>query len=54
VEALLRDELQRILLVQTSGRSLASGWAFCLAILAQKVDPYLAPLYDALHEDAWL
>ena len=49
VEALLRDEVQRILLVRPAVEA-GERLGFLPGDLAQKVDPYLRPLYDALHE----
>ena len=49
VEALLRDEVERILLVRPAVEA-GERLGFLPADLAQKVDPYLRPLYDALHE----
>ena len=49
VEALLRDEVERILLVRPAVEA-GERPGFLPGDLAQKVDPYLRPLYDALHE----
>ena len=49
VEALLRDEVERILLVRPAVEA-GERLGFLPCDLAQKVDPYLRPLYDALHE----
>ena len=49
VEALMRDEVQRILLVRPAVEA-GERLGFLPGDLAQKVDPYLRPLYDALHE----
>ena len=49
VEALLRDEVERILLVRPAVEA-GERLGFLPGDLAQKVDPYLRPLYDALHE----
>jgi phosphate starvation-inducible PhoH-like protein len=49
VEALLRDEVERILLVRPAVEA-GELLGFLPGDLAQKVDPYLRPLYDALHE----
>ena len=49
MEALLRDEVERILLVRPAVEA-GERLGFLPGDLAQKVDPYLRPLYDALHE----
>jgi phosphate starvation-inducible PhoH-like protein len=49
VESLLRDEVERILLVRPAVEA-GERLGFLPGDLAQKVDPYLRPLYDALHE----
>lgn len=49
VEALLRDEVKRILLVRPAVEA-GEKLGFLPGDLAQKIDPYLRPLYDALHE----
>ena len=49
VEALLRDEVERILLVRPAVEA-GERLGFLPGDLAQKVDPYLRPLYDALFE----
>ena len=49
VEALLRDEVERILLVRPAVEA-GERLGFLPGDLAQKVDPYLRPLYDALYE----
>lgn len=49
VEAFLRDEVERILLVRPAVEA-GERLGFLPGDLAQKVDPYLRPLYDALHE----
>ena len=49
VEALLRNEVERILLVRPAVEA-GERLGFLPGDLAQKVDPYLRPLYDALHE----
>ena len=49
VEALLRDEVERILLVRPAVEA-GERLGFLPGDLAQKVAPYLRPLYDALHE----
>lgn len=49
VEALLRDEVERILLVRPAVEA-GEKLGFLPGDLSQKVDPYLRPLYDALYE----
>lgn len=49
VEALLRDEVERIVLVRPAVEA-GERLGFLPGDLAQKVDPYLRPLYDALYE----
>ena len=49
VEALLRDEVERIILVRPAVEA-GERLGFLPGDLAQKVDPYLRPLYDALYE----
>jgi phosphate starvation-inducible PhoH-like protein len=49
VEALEREEIQRILLVRPAVEA-GEKLGFLPGDLAQKVDPYLRPLYDALYE----
>ncbi len=49
VEALLQDEIERILLVRPAVEA-GEKLGFLPGDLAQKVDPYLRPLYDALYE----
>ncbi len=49
VEALLRDEVKRILLVRPAVEA-GEKLGFLPGDLAQKIDPYLRPLYDALYE----
>jgi phosphate starvation-inducible PhoH-like protein len=49
VEALERDEIERILLVRPAVEA-GEKLGFLPGDLAQKVDPYLRPLYDALFE----
>jgi len=49
VEALLNDEIERILLVRPAVEA-GEKLGFLPGDLAQKVDPYLRPLYDALYE----
>ena len=49
VEALLRDEIERILLVRPAVEA-GEKLGFLPGDLSQKVDPYLRPLYDALYE----
>lgn len=49
VEALLNDEVQRILLVRPAVEA-GEKLGFLPGDLAQKIDPYLRPLYDALYE----
>ncbi len=49
VEALLKDEIERILLVRPAVEA-GEKLGFLPGDLAQKVDPYLRPLYDALYE----
>jgi phosphate starvation-inducible PhoH-like protein len=49
VEALERDEVRRILLVRPAVEA-GERLGFLPGDLAQKIDPYLKPLYDALYE----
>lgn len=49
VEALQRDEVRRILLVRPAVEA-GEKLGFLPGDLAQKIDPYLRPLYDALHD----
>ena len=49
VEALQRDEVKRILLVRPAVEA-GEKLGFLPGDLAQKIDPYLRPLYDALYE----
>lgn len=49
VESLLRDEVERILLVRPAVEA-GEKLGFLPGDLSQKVDPYLRPLYDALFE----
>lgn len=49
VEALLEDSIDRILLVRPAVEA-GEKLGFLPGDLAQKVDPYLRPLYDALYE----
>ena len=49
VEALLKDQVERILLVRPAVEA-GEKLGFLPGDLAQKVDPYLRPLYDALFE----
>ncbi|MGK0442172.1 MAG: phosphate starvation-inducible PhoH-like protein [Pseudohongiellaceae bacterium] len=49
VQALLNDEVQRILLVRPAVEA-GEKLGFLPGDLAQKIDPYLRPLYDALYE----
>ncbi len=49
VEALIKDEVERILLVRPAVEA-GEKLGFLPGDLAQKVDPYLRPLYDALYE----
>lgn len=49
VEALMRDDVERILLVRPAVEA-GEKLGFLPGDLAQKVDPYLRPLYDALFE----
>ena len=49
VEALQRDEVRRILLVRPAVEA-GEKLGFLPGDLAQKIDPYLRPLYDALYE----
>lgn len=49
VEALSNEEVQRILLVRPAVEA-GEKLGFLPGDLAQKVDPYLRPLYDALYE----
>lgn len=49
VEALMRDEVKRILLVRPAVEA-GEKLGFLPGDLAQKIDPYLRPLYDALYE----
>ncbi len=49
VQALEQDEVQRILLVRPAVEA-GEKLGFLPGDLAQKIDPYLRPLYDALYE----
>jgi phosphate starvation-inducible PhoH-like protein len=49
VESLLRDDVERILLVRPAVEA-GEKLGFLPGDLSQKVDPYLRPLYDALYE----
>ena len=49
VEALLRDDVQKLLLVRPAVEA-GEKLGFLPGDLAQKIDPYLRPLYVALHE----
>jgi phosphate starvation-inducible PhoH-like protein len=49
VEALLRDDVQKILLVRPAVEA-GEKLGFLPGDLSQKIDPYLRPLYDALHD----
>ena len=49
VESLLKDEIERILLVRPAVEA-GEKLGFLPGDLSQKVDPYLRPLYDALYE----
>ncbi len=49
VEALLEDKVRRILLVRPAVEA-GEKLGFLPGDLAQKIDPYLRPLYDALYE----
>lgn len=49
VESLLNNEIERILLVRPAVEA-GEKLGFLPGDLAQKVDPYLRPLYDALYE----
>ena len=49
VEALVREEISRILLVRPAVEA-GEKLGFLPGDLSQKVDPYLRPLYDALYE----
>lgn len=49
VQALLRDDVQRILLVRPAVEA-GEKLGFLPGDLAQKIDPYLRPLYDALYD----
>ncbi|MTI14869.1 PhoH family protein [Sansalvadorimonas verongulae] len=49
VQALEREEIQRILLVRPAVEA-GEKLGFLPGDLAQKIDPYLRPLYDALYE----
>ena len=49
VEALLKNEIERILLVRPAVEA-GEKLGFLPGDLTQKVDPYLRPLYDALYE----
>ena len=49
VQALEREEIQRILLVRPAVEA-GEKLGFLPGNLAQKIDPYLRPLYDALYE----
>lgn len=49
VQALINDEIQRILLVRPAVEA-GEKLGFLPGDLSQKIDPYLRPLYDALYE----
>ena len=49
VEALIKDDVERILLVRPAVEA-GEKLGFLPGDLSQKVDPYLRPLYDALYE----
>tara|TARA_B110000858_G_scaffold198483_1_gene265546 strand:- start:2442 stop:3458 length:1017 start_codon:yes stop_codon:yes gene_type:complete len=49
VEALLKEEVNRVLLVRPAVEA-GEKLGFLPGDLAQKIDPYLRPLYDALYE----
>ncbi len=49
VEALLRDDVERLILVRPAVEA-GEKLGFLPGDLAQKIDPYLRPLYDALHD----
>lgn len=49
VESLVQDDIERILLVRPAVEA-GEKLGFLPGDLAQKVDPYLRPLYDALYE----
>lgn len=49
VEALRRDQVERIVLVRPAVEA-GERLGFLPGDLAQKIDPYLRPLYDALYE----
>ena len=49
VESLIKDQVERILLVRPAVEA-GEKLGFLPGDLAQKVDPYLRPLYDALYE----
>jgi phosphate starvation-inducible protein PhoH and related proteins len=49
VDALEKDRVQRIVLVRPAVEA-GERWAFLPGDMAQKVDPYLRPLHDALYE----
>ncbi len=49
VEALLQDKVKRVLLVRPAVEA-GEKLGFLPGDLAQKIDPYLRPLYDALYE----
>lgn len=49
VQALINDDVQRILLVRPAVEA-GEKLGFLPGDLAQKIDPYLRPLYDALYE----
>lgn len=49
VEALLQDQVKRVLLVRPAVEA-GEKLGFLPGDLAQKIDPYLRPLYDALYE----
>lgn len=49
VEALMRNDIKRILLVRPAVEA-GEKLGFLPGDLSQKIDPYLRPLYDALHD----
>ena len=50
VQALQTKMVNRIILTRPAVEAGETGWASCPGTLFEKIDPYLRPLYDALHD----
>ena len=50
VQALQTKQVNRIILTRPGGRGRRAARATCRARCSEKIDPYLRPLYDALHD----